>query len=148
VVSAQQFARELRSFDDRRKIVQAMRRGLTVSAKPLTARIKASARDKLPNRGGLGAWVAASKIGVRIGYAGRSAGIRLRGGRKSLRDKSDLQRIDAGAVRHPSWGRRGQGSWHVQSVRAGWWTEPLSDDRQFVDAVDAEVDRVLNEIRG
>jgi hypothetical protein len=74
--------------------------------------------------------------------------VRLQGSRKSARDKSDLRRIDAGRVRAPSWGRRGPGAWHVQAVTPGWWSTPLIADDTFRDAVDGEVDRALNELRG
>jgi hypothetical protein len=146
-VSAEQLAAELRAFDGRRQVVQAMRRGLTRSAAPAIERVRAHALAILPQTGGLAAWVAKARIGFRISYGARTAGVRLRGGRKSLTDRSDLQGIDAGKVRRPSWGRRHAGQWHTQSVAPGWWSTPLGDDEQFVDAVDAEVDRVLEQIR-
>jgi hypothetical protein len=146
-VTAEQLAAELRAFDGRRKIVQAARRGLTRAAKPTVAKVRAHALAILPSSGGLGAWVSNAKIGVKIGYTSRSAGIKLRGSRKSLRDKSDLNAIDGGTVRHPSWNRRGRGQWHDQAVTAGWWSDPLEDADDLVEAVDRQVDEILGEIR-
>ena len=146
-VSAEQLARELRAFDGRRQIVKALRRALTRVSKPAVKDVRAHAVAILPSTGGLNKWVAASRIGVKISYASRSAGVRMKGSRTSLTDKSDLDRIDAGTVRAPSWGRRGPGSWHNQSVPAGWWTDPLSNNAQWQADADTEIDRALDEIR-
>lgn len=147
-ITAQQLAAELRAFSGRRVIVQSMRRALTRAARPVTAEVRAHAEEILPHRGGLGAWVAAAKVNVRISYSARSAGIRLRGSRGSGKGKADLTGIDAGSVRHPSWGRRSAGSWHAQAVPAGWWSKPLEHQDGFREQVDAAVDSALNEIRG
>lgn len=146
-VSAEQFAAELRAFDGRRQIVKALRRGLTRAVRPVIPKVRAHAIDILPSSGGLGRWVASAKIGARIGYTSRTAGVRLRGGRKSLRDASDLRRLDAGSLRHPTFGRRHGNAWHPQKVTPGWWTDPLSQDQQWVAAADAEVDAALDIIR-
>ncbi len=146
-VTAEQLAAELRAFDGRRALVKAARRGITRALPPVRKAIKASAVEKLPARGGLGAWVAAAKVAVKISYASRSAGIRLRGSRKSRADKSDLTGIDQGRVRAPSWGYRTAASRHSQSVTPGWWTEPLAEGEQFRDQVDAVVDETLEAIR-
>lgn len=146
-VTAEQFAAELRAFDGRRKIVQALRRGLKRATAPALKRMRAYAVDILPASGGLGGWVAAARVTSRIGYAGRRAGVTLRGGRKSAKQRSDLVRIDAGRVRHPTFGRRRSNAWHAQAVTPGWWSTPLETDPEWVTASDAEVDRVLDEIR-
>lgn len=146
-VSAERFAREMRSFDQRRAIVKAMRRALNRQARPALREVRAHAREILPSSGGLGMWVARSSLTFQIRYTGRSAGIRLRGRRKSTKGRSDLDRIDRGEVRHPSWGRRFRGSWHAQAVTPGWWSEPLQNDTTIGAAVDHEVDRALDEIR-
>lgn len=145
-VTAGQFARELRAFDDRRRIVKALRRALARTARPAVKLVRAHAAAILPSSGGLGAWVAGARIGVRIGYTSRTAGVRLRGGRKSLTDKSDLQAIDLGMVRAPSWGRRGRGAWHSQPVTPGWWSDPLAASPWPQDAEQA-IDDALDEIR-
>jgi hypothetical protein len=146
-VTAEQLGRELRAFDGRRQVVQAMRRGITRGIKTPIAAVKAHAADILPSTGGLNRWVAAARIGVKISYGARSAGVKLRGGRKSLTDKSDLAAIDRGRVRAPSWGKRTQASWHTVLVTPGWWTTPLEADTAVRDAVEAEVDRALDTIR-
>lgn len=146
-VSAEQLAAELRAFDGRRALVQAARRGIVRALPGVRKAVKASAIEKLPAGGGLGAWVAAARIAVKISYASRSAGIRLRGTRKSSNDRSDLAGIDAGKVRAPSWGHRTAASWHTQAVTPGWWSEPVSADQGFRDHVDQVVDDTLEAIR-
>ncbi len=146
-VTAQQLAAELRAFDGRRKVVQALRRGLVRATKPAVAAVRGYATEILPAGGGLGAWVAALRISPRISYGSRSAGVRLRGSRKSAKQRSDLVRIDAGRVRHPTWGRRANNAWHSQAVTPGFWSTPLEADAQWRDPVDAEVDKALDEIR-
>lgn len=146
-VSAEQLARELRAFDGRRQIVKALRRALTKASKPAVKDVRAHAAEILPSGGGLGRWVASARIGVRIGYTSRTAGVKLRGGRKSLTDKSDLTAIDRGTVRAPTFGHRGRRAWHSQAVPPGWWTDPLSSNADWQASSDREVDLALNQIR-
>lgn len=146
-VSAEQMAAELRAFDGRRQVVRALRRALTRVSRPALKDVRAHAVAILPASGGLGAWVAKARISVRVGYTSRTAGVRMRGTRKSAKDRSDLASIDAGMVRAPSWGRRSRGAWHDQAVPAGWWTDPLSNNTAWRDACDAEVDSALDQIR-
>lgn len=142
------FVAELRAFDGRREIVQAMRRRIRKPLPAVRKRIRAHAISILPSSGGLGAWAAASRITTTIRYASaRSAGVRLRGTRKSAGDKSDLNRLDRGTVRHPTFGRRGAGQWHTQTVPAGWFTTPAADAPQWRAEIDAAVDDALDKIR-
>lgn len=146
-ISAEAMARELRAFDGRREIVKAMRRGLTRISRPAVKDVRAHAITILPASGGLGAWVARATIGVRIGYTSRTAGVRIRGSRKSLKDKSDLTAIDAGRVRAPTFGHRGRKAWHTQAVTPGWFTDPLASNTDWRGAVDAEIDKALEPLR-
>lgn len=146
-ISAEELGRRLRSFDNRRQIVKAMRRALNKAAKTqVTPAIRAHAVAILPKRGGLNEYVASASVAALISYASRSAGIRLRGRKKTRAGRSDLKRIDAGTVRAPSWGHRTAASWHTQSVAPGWFTD-AADSPAFRDTVDAEVDSALGELR-
>lgn len=146
-MTAEQLAAELRKFDGRRALVQAARRGIVRALPGVRKRVKEHALEILPSSGKLGAWVAAARINVKISYGSRSAGIRLRGSRKSRADKSDLAGIDGGRVRAPSWGRRTAAAWHSQTVTPGWWSDPLAEDQGFRDHVDQVVDETLEVIR-
>jgi hypothetical protein len=148
-MSMEQFAAELRAFDNRRVIVQRLRRQLSKPLPGVRSKIKASALSILPQRGGLSAWVAAAKVSATVRYtSGRSAGIRIKGSRKSEKNKTDLTKIDRGQVRAPSWGRRGRGDWHTQEVRSGWFTNPVVSSDEWRKAVDDAVDSATAEIRG
>jgi hypothetical protein len=147
-VSFEEFARELRSFDDRRVVVREMGKELRALLPPLSTAIRAHALDILPHEGGLNVWVAAARITLSIKISGRSAGVLVKGSRKSAKNKSDLDRIDRGRVRAPSWGRRGPGQWHTQAVTPGWFTQPVTDETRLHDAAERAIDRAFDEIRG
>lgn len=147
-VDIEAFVRELKVFDDRRQVVKAMRRAITKPVPAIRRKIKAHAVAILPRRGGLGEWAAAATISTSVRYASaRSAGVKLKGSRKSRRDKSDLKRLDAGVVRAPSWGHRGAGAWHTQQVTAGWFTDPVVDSPEWYKAADDAVDQAFDVIR-
>lgn len=145
--SFEHLAAELRYFDSRREIVNAMRKGLRSSAGPARKRIKAAAKEWLPKEGGLAAWVAKLSVTAAVRVTGRKAGVTLKGGRNSQGARSDIRAIDAGRVRHPEWGRRYSGAWHLQTVRPGFFTETAATDAGWADGVDREVDQALNKLR-
>lgn len=143
-----EFVAELKAFDDRREVVKALRKALRKPIPPVRKAIKARALATLPSGGGLNVWTAGTRVSAQLKVAGRSAGVRLKGSRKSAKGKSDLNRLDAGTVRHPSWGRRGKDQWHVQSVRPGYFTEPATEVDQWRAAALDALDEALRTIRG
>ena len=74
----------------------------------------------------------AVKVSVRTGVANALTARVYARGRKELRD---VARINAGILRHPTFGRRGLGQWHDQRVRRGFVDRP----------VDKLADRILDE---
>jgi hypothetical protein len=144
----EQFVRELKAFDGRRVVVQQLRRQIGKPVPKVREAIKRHAIAILPKSGGLGEWVARSKITMTVRYgSARSAGIRLRGSRRSSRQQSDLKRLDAGTVRAPSWGRRTSASWHTQSVPAGFFTDPATDTPEWRAEIERAVDTAFDQIR-
>jgi hypothetical protein len=139
--------RDLRGFDRRREIVKALSKAVRKPVPAVRRAIKARALATLPHRGGLGAWVAASRVTTQVKLTGRSAAIRLKGGRNSSGGRSDIKAIDAGRVRAPSWGKRTPASWHAQRVPAGFFTKPVSEADQWVAAADQAVDAALEQLR-
>lgn len=146
--SIDDLVRDLRGFDNRAEVVKALRVEIRKPIPAVRRNIKARALATLPATGGLNAWVAGTRVTAVIKLTGRAAGVRLKGSRKSLRDKSDLRRIDAGRVRAPSWGRRGAGQWHTQSVTAGFFTRPAAEVEQWRSACVAAVDQAVATIAG
>jgi hypothetical protein len=147
VGSLDDLIRDLRRFEGRREVVKQLRKEIRKPLPAVRKAIRRRALDTLPAGGGLNVWV--SKIGItaQIRVSGRSAGVKLRGGRNSSGGRSDIRAIDRGRVRHPSWGRRGRGQWHTQAVAASFFTEPATAAREWRQACVAAVDNATAMIR-
>lgn len=127
---------EVKRFGSGTILVQAMTREIRAEGKPLVVAIKASSVNTLPARGGLGTWVSKAGYRISIRRSGRSAGVSIVGSRRSKGGRSDLKAINRGRVRHPSWGRRGRGQWHNQSVRPGFFDRPVTEHQnKFREAI-------------
>jgi hypothetical protein len=118
-------------------------------APPAKAELAASALTTLPRAGGLGAWVAMSRVTVSVRRGTQSAGVTITQARTSKGGKkSDLTRIDAGRTRHPLWGNRKH--WYGQDVTSGYWSDviagPVVDEftTQTVAAIDDAIAEVLS----
>jgi len=135
--------RSLREFSRNDEVIKAVRTGLRAPVPTVRNRIKTVARTELPSGGGLGAWVAQTKITASVTFKAKYVAIKLRGGRRSkgtLRGTSggttDVRAIDRGRVRHPSWGRRFRGQWFTQSVTPGFFTKTAEESPEWADAID------------
>lgn len=121
VEGADQFfvlARTLKEVGDK-GLQREMYRGLNRAVKPLRERVKQSAVDTLPRKGGLGALVASTtKIRVQRRTGARSVGIKL----LATWPGHDVKATDAGRLRHPLFGNRRH--WYGQAVTPGWWNKP------------------------
>lgn len=138
---------DLRRFEGRREVTSALRKEIRQPIPSVRTAIKRRALDTLPKGGGLNVWVSRTKVTAKIKLAGRAAGVQLKGSRKSAKDKSDLRRLDAGKVRHPSWGRRGGDQWHSQTVTAGFFTKPAAEVDQWAKACERAVENAVEVIR-
>jgi len=148
VTSLDAFARELRGFDNRRAVTRQVRRRITRPVRPIRKAIADRAVATLPSENGLGRWVARTRVTASVSFGGRRSGVRLVGKRKSSKSNSDVRAINRGRVRAPSWGRRGAGDWHVQSVTPGFFTVPAGDVETWRSEIAAAVDDALRELRG
>jgi hypothetical protein len=149
MVSFEEFAAELRAFDQKKEVVNEIRRELRKPLPQLRKAVRASAASVLPSSGGLAAWVAKASFTVRFRDAGRSAGIRLKLSRKSGDgDKADLDALDkTGRLRHPLHGNRGH--WFGQVVPQNFFSRPWFSFRPvWIKAADDALDRALDKIRG
>lgn len=148
--------RTLRAFERTDVLIKAVREELRRPVPVVRARIKATAVSTLPHRGGLGTWVAATKITASVTLQRKAVFIRLRGGRRSVSNlrggaaggQSDIRAIDRGRVRHPSWGRRFRGQWFTQTVPPGFFTKTAADAPEWSTAIDAAQAKALESIHG
>lgn len=145
--SIDELIRDLKGFEARKEVTKALRKQIRQPVPAVRKAIRKRAMTTLPKSGGLNVWAAQTKVGVRVKLAGRTAGVKLRGTRKSTKEKSDLKRLDAGKVRAPSWGRRRRGDWHVQQVTPGFFTGPAGEIDQWRNACLRAVDDALEVIR-
>jgi hypothetical protein len=132
--SATRLAAGLLAADQRRVVVAALRAELRRPLPAVRRAVRATALRQLPHRGGLGAWVAAARIGATVRATARTVTARIHTDRASLRGRSDLAAIDRGRVRAPAWGNRT--AWHTQRVAPGYFTRTVTVDaqRQWLDA--------------
>lgn len=150
MASIDDLIRDLRRFDERRAVTNALAKQVRKPVPAVRKAVRARAKKDLPSRGGLGLWVSKLSITARVKLQGRAAGVRLVGRRRGYPDKqpkADLRRIDQGRVAHPAWGRRGEGQWHFQQVTPGFFTDTAAETDEWRKAVLAAVDEALEVIR-
>ena len=135
-------AAQVRELGNDRTIVNAMTRRIRRSFTPIKRKVKAGTA-RLPQGGGLAAWVAKAGIRVSVKRGVRLAGVEVVGSRKSTKRKTDLRRIDSGSLRAPYFGHRK--AWHLQKVNPGFFTEPMTE---HVDEFRADIVRAIDEAEG
>jgi hypothetical protein len=145
--SFDELVRELKGFNQRREVIKAASKGMRAAVKPARKAIKRAAKDTLPKGGKLNLWVSRISILAQVRLSGRRAGVKLKGGRNSTGGRSDINAIDRGRVRAPSWGRRTKGSWHTVTVTPGFFTKTAAELPDWREQIDAEVDKALDQIR-
>lgn len=146
-ISVDELIREIRKFDTGREIVKALGKALRAGVPPLRKEIRDAAIETLPEKGGLGRWVSEIRINFQVKTGSSSASVKLIGGRNSAGGRSDVDAIDRGRVRAPSWGRRHKGDWHTQAVPEGFFTATAAESTAWNNHVDAEVDQALDQLR-
>lgn len=117
---AEQFLRLSKALKaaGRTEIRKELNKRLQVAAKPLIAKTRSSARQKLPAHGGLAERVARAPQRVQV-RTGGDPGVRIVVGK----DKSGARGANEGKVRHPVFGNREV--FVDQTVEPGWFDEPL-----------------------
>lgn len=142
------FIRDLRKFEGRKELVRELRKEFRKPIPAVRKSIRARALSTLPAGGGLNKWAAKTRITADVKLSGRTVSVRLIGKRDSAKGKSDVNALDRGRVRHPSWGRRGAGQWHTQTVKAGFFSSPSTEVDQWRKACIDATDRATEVIRG
>lgn len=141
-------SRRLKQLGDGNEIPKQMSKEIRSAVPPIRVAVKKNAVGTLPSGGGLGEWVAKSRVTATIRRTGRSAGIRLKAGRNSEKKRSDIRAIDKGRVRAPLFGNRR--IWHLQSVKPGFFTDAVTDEgmEAFRKAVIKAIDKAVREVLG
>lgn len=122
-----------------------LNRALRDAAKPMIPKARASARARLPTRGGLADRVARAPQRVQV-RTGRDPGVRIVAGNKG----SGARSAEQGTVKHPVFGNKNV--WVVQQVPAGWFSEPLLEEaaavrRELVTALEDLAQRIVREVK-
>lgn len=142
-----EMAAALRKFADEGRISKELRKTLREPLPEVRKAIKENAVEILPSSGGLGQWVAASKVTAAIRSEGLTVVVRLRGGRSSVTGKkSDMRRMDEGRLRHPRWGHRKKGDWFTQTVTPKWFTGPAAETSAWRPAIEEGVTNATRSI--
>lgn len=126
----------------RQDLQKELSRGISQALRPVIVAVRRSATQKLPNRGGLAAKVAKSRMRTTRETSQRGSGSRLQ-----VANAYGLAQLDKGDAWHPVFGNRNV--WVKQSVTSGWWTEPTEaaapnvrrELQQAIDRVAAKIDR-------
>ena len=117
-----------------------LRKIMAEETKPTRTKIKKSALDTLPARGGAAKRFA--KLPTQnTDFREKSAGVKIVLKRKG----SDLQSLDKGRLRHPLFGNRKH--WYEQSVAAGFFTKPIEEDADDLKRrISGRIDKYVNEL--
>lgn len=116
------WARRLNEVGDK-DLTSLTSRALIRATKKTKAAARANARERLPRRGGLSERVARSRISTRSKLARGEITVQMVAG-----ERSQLQNMDQGRVRHPVWGRR-ERRWITQQVNGGWWSDAMKENQ-------------------
>lgn len=129
-------SRTLKGLAGANGVQKEFNQAINRAMKPLKAAVKQSARQSLPQRGGLAARVASSRLTTRRPNTKR--GLRL-----VSRGTLSLWHLDQGQVRH----RAADGWGDTQSITPGWWTKPTEAAAPSVRReVQAAMDEVVKRI--
>jgi hypothetical protein len=131
-----------------RTIVNQMSREIRKQAGPVVRQaVRENARALLPKRGGLNEWVARASIRIAVLRGADTAGVTVRVGRNSQTGRADLKGLDAGTVRHPTFGNRKR--WATTSVSEGVISDAITEEgadvveQAVLDAAQRAIEKIL-----
>lgn len=114
----------------RKDLNSALTKRINTSVKPARQAFKKSALSRLPRRGGLNVRVAKTKYRT----AKKKNGVRL-----VATGQDELDLLDSGTVRHPTFGHK---PWVAQSVRPGVFSDPW---KALAPSIRAEVGKAIDD---
>lgn len=95
----------------------AMYRAMDDAVQPLTTEFRQQAR-RLPSGGGLAEYIARAQAAVSRRLSGARPSLTVRMSRSKAGGSVDLPAVNAGRLRHPTYGRA---PWQSQQVEPGLW---------------------------
>jgi hypothetical protein len=140
-----QVAKALKQAGDK-ELKLELRQAIKASVEPMLHDVRDQVSLYLPNR--YAATLApALKVGQRWKTSGSTIGLVLTGYAKGKKSRRYVKAINAGILRHPTYGNRG--AWVAQRVRPGFWDNPMANAkkkpteeiRQALDRVARKLDR-------
>lgn len=141
------YARTVEQLITESRVLTAIEKGIRKPVPAARRAVRARALETLPAGGGLNKWVAKARINAKVKVTGDRVNVHFKGGRDASGHRADLNRLDLGRVRHPAWGRRGEGQWALQAVTPQFFSEPVLAPEQWLAAADAALDSALEVIR-
>lgn len=145
--SIEHYARTVEQMIAEHHVLTAIEKGIRKPIPAARRAVRARALATLPGGGGLNKWVAKARITSKVKVDGDTVNVHFKGGRDAEGHRADLNRLDVGRLRHPAWGRRGEGQWALQSVTPQFFSEPVLEPEQWLAAADAALDDALEVIR-
>lgn len=91
------------------------------STKDTKKKIRQSALDNLPRKGGLAKIISQSRISTTTRMTGRQVGVKI-----VAKNRHDIAKLNRGQLRHPLFGDRQ--IWFGQAVPMGWFDKPIRED--------------------
>lgn len=126
-----------------RGLFKELNSSISDAAEPMVDHVKGRLSSYLPDRY---ARVLQSRLTVRVSRAtrGASIGLKLVGTAAGRSKKRRIRTLDQGTLRHPVYH---MGTWVNQSVKAGFWTEPMEQSREIPERIIAKaVRRAFNRL--
>lgn len=121
----------------RNDLKKELQKGIREAGASTVLKIRESALENLPRRGGLAARVAAEKATVASRYSGSAARVTIR--RRRGRG------LNAGRLRHPLFGNTSH--WFQQRVKSEWFDDPIRDSApEMRRKIEAAVNAVTSKI--
>lgn len=136
-------ARQLR--DAPPELRRELRDNLKDVVKPFEGQVKSEAADSLPHRGGYAGVMSSSvKVDISQALSGSGAGFTLVVHGKGRTQDRDVKAVNAGRLRHKTWGHE---PWHSQQVAPGFVDRPADKlDGQVARKAQEAVDRVADKL--
>jgi hypothetical protein len=122
-----------------------MRRRIREPVKPFEAKVRSEIPGSVPDRYA-GVLAPVTKVHILGGLSGSGAGYTLEIYAKGKSQDRDVKAVDAGILRHKTWGRH---PWHAQKVRGGFVDRSLNElSKRVGEEIEKAVDEVARKIEG